>query len=83
MHIPFSYLKKIEKTVQSDKQEPQKCGSTKCGVRAFYHMIRGLPSTLSCDKTLLINFFLFYSFFQDNLPGLLGILQFSGSFNLA
>ncbi len=51
--------KKIEKTVKSNQQEPPKCGSTKGGVRAFYHMITRLSSTLSRNKTLVINFFFF------------------------
>ncbi len=29
------------------------------GVMAFYHMIRRLSQTLSCNKTLVINFFFF------------------------
>ncbi len=37
------------------------------GVRAFYHIIRRLSSTLSCNKTLVINFFIFQS---GNFPGL-------------
>ncbi len=35
MHIPFSFLRKIEKTVKSDQEEPPKCGSTRGRVEGF------------------------------------------------
>ncbi len=44
-------------------------------MRVFYHIIRRLSSTLSCNKTLVINFFLFHSLFQANLPGLTELLS--------
>ncbi len=55
----LKFLRKIKKTVKSDQQEPPKCGSTRGGVRIFYHMIRRLSSTLSRNKTLVIKFFFF------------------------
>ncbi len=59
----LSFPEKSKKTVKSDQQEPPKCVSTRGGVHAFYHMIRRLSPTLSCNKTLAINFsFLTYSF---------------------
>ncbi len=34
MHVPL-FLKKIEKTVKSNQQEPPKCGSTRSGAESF------------------------------------------------
>ncbi len=62
-------FEKNRKTVKSDQQEPQNAVPQKVGVSAFYQMIRRLSSTLSCNKILVIDFFISHSLFQTNLPG--------------
>ncbi len=57
MHIPFSFREKMEKTMKIDKQEPQNVVPQRVAERAFYHMIRRKSPTLSCNKTLVTNFF--------------------------
>ncbi len=71
MHIPFSFRKKIEKTVKSDQQEPPKCGSTRGGAMG------GDEGFLPHDKKTVLNTFMqlnlgyqFFLFQSTNLPGL-------------
>ncbi len=35
MHIPFSFREKLKKTVNSDQQEPPKCGTARCWGEGF------------------------------------------------
>ncbi len=59
MHTPFSFQKKLEKLQRATNKSPQNVVLQGVGVRAVYHLIWRLSSTLSCNKTLVINFFFF------------------------
>ncbi len=59
MHYSRLFSRKIGKTVKGDQQQPQNVVPQGLEVRAFYRMIRRLSSTLSCNKTLVINIFFF------------------------
>ncbi len=65
MYIPFSFRKKSKKLSIATKSLQNVVLQVE-GMRAFYHMIRGLSVTLSCNEALVINYFLFPSLFQNN-----------------
>ncbi len=56
MHIPITFREKSKKLLRTTNKSPQNVVPKGTGVRASYYMIRRPSSTLSCNKTLIINF---------------------------